>query len=77
VVDTTSRALYILVVRSTLLTTRQVAERLQITPNGVHHWIKVGVLHPIRPHDRGNMRFRPDEVETLASKLGIETDGAA
>jgi excisionase family DNA binding protein len=48
-----------------LLTSRQAAERLGVSTDTIRALGKAGVLPPIRYGERGQYRFRPEDVEQL------------
>ena len=48
-----------------LMTTREVADVLRLTPQRVQHLVARGVLRPIQLTPRGPFRFRAADVERL------------
>ena len=48
-----------------LMTTREVAEVLRLTPQRVQHLVSRGVLSPIQLTPRGPFRFKAADVERL------------
>ena len=59
-----------------LLTIRELAERLRISPGTAYHWLSAGRLTCIRLSARC-VRFRESEVEKMLNKMtrqGIEED---
>lgn len=45
-----------------LLTTREVAELLNVHPNTVRRWSSKGILTPHRFGTRGDRRFAPEDI---------------
>ena len=55
-----------------LLTVREVAEILRVSPLTIKRWGKRGKLTPIRSNSRGDRRYKKTAVLWL---LGIQPDG--
>jgi excisionase family DNA binding protein len=51
-----------------MLTVKQVAERLQVTPLTVRRWLKRGELTGIVISDRGGWRIDPESVEQFIAR---------
>ena len=56
-----------------LLTVREVAELLRVSPLTIKRWGKKGKLPPIRINSRGDRRYKKEAVLWL---LGIQPKGA-
>ncbi|KKR71042.1 MAG: DNA-binding protein, excisionase family [Candidatus Roizmanbacteria bacterium GW2011_GWB1_40_7] len=54
-----------------LLTVREVAELLRVSPLTIKRWGKKGKLPAIRINSRGDRRYRKEQVLRL---LGVQTD---
>lgn len=54
-----------------LLTTREVATRLALSPDRVRSLAAEGVLPAIQYTARGQLRFRPEDVERLLQPRGV------
>ena len=54
-----------------LLTVREVAELLRVSPLTIKRWGKKGKLPPIRINSRGDRRYKKEAVQYL---LGIQPD---
>ena len=54
-----------------LLTVREVAELLRVSPLTIKRWSKKGKLPAIRINSRGDRRYRKEQVLRL---LGVQTD---
>jgi hypothetical protein len=50
---------------TSLLTTREVGERLRLAPRTIRFWVERGWLNPVRLTPR-SLRFRADEIEQIA-----------
>jgi len=55
-----------------LLTVREVAELLRVSPLTIKRWGKRGKLTPIRINSRGDRRYRKEAILYL---LGIQQEG--
>ncbi len=53
---------------SQMLTVVEVAYLLQVHPNTIRHWCKIGVLKAYRIGRRGNYRFSKPHIETFLGK---------
>ncbi len=53
------------VIAASLLTTRQVAETLSVSPECVLRWWRAGRIGGYRLGGSGPLRFRPDDVEAF------------
>ena len=62
-----------------LITTAQTAKRLRRDVRTIHRWVRIGRLTPAAqvPGCRGDMLFRPADVERLASDLRREDEAAS
>ncbi|GIW62947.1 MAG: hypothetical protein KatS3mg090_0773 [Patescibacteria group bacterium] len=54
-----------------LLTVREVAELLRVSPLTIKRWGKKGKLIPIRINSRGDRRYRKEEILKF---LGLESE---
>jgi len=50
-----------------LLTLKEVAERLRLSPQTIYRWVRTGKIEPIKLPNR-QLRFRESEVETLLER---------
>ena len=53
---------------SKLLTLRQTSELLQVHPNTLRDWDKKGILKAIRFGQRGDRRYKKEEILKLLDK---------
>lgn len=53
---------------SKLLTLRQTSELLQVHPNTLRDWDKKGILKAIRFGQRGDRRYKKEEILKLLEK---------
>lgn len=53
-----------------LLTTKEVAEILRVSPLTIKRWGKKGILPPIRINSRGDRRYTKEQVLWLLGKEG-------
>ena len=53
------------VIAASLLTTKQVAETLSVSPECVLRWWRAGRIGGYRLGGNGPLRFRPDDVEAF------------
>jgi excisionase family DNA binding protein len=54
---------------SPLLTVREVAKLLNIHVNTVRRWGDQGILQPYRITNRGDRRFKREDIESFLTKL--------
>lgn len=56
---------------SKLLTIKQAAELLNVTPLTLRRWDRKGILKPIRIGTRGDRRYEGDELKKLIKQKKI------
>lgn len=57
-----------------MLTVREVARLLHVHPNTLRRWSDRGIIRAYRITQRGDRRFRPEDVTGLLSSLNAQAD---
>jgi DNA-binding transcriptional MerR regulator len=54
----------------------QVAEMLDVHPNTVRKWVKVGILQPVKLPGSSYNRFTVEEINRVRTRMGLRGDNS-
>jgi excisionase family DNA binding protein len=58
---------------SNMLTVREVADLLHVHPNTLRRWSNKGMIRAYRINQRGDRRFKREEIVRFLAELSVQT----
>ena len=59
---------------SNMLTVREVADLLHVHPNTLRRWSNKGIIQAYRINQRGDRRFKREEIARFLAELSVQTN---